>query len=476
MTTSLDWLVFRTLALEEWRLHARLFGGRRFYAFPLVVAALVVAGGFALRETGYTNDSILAGVHVAALAFGLYSGTAAFAGSDMLENVFGDLSLLLSSADTLPLSRRRLLAHFLLKDALFYGVTMILPLSLVVVALEGLSVSTPADVLGLWLSLWLVFAAGMTATLALIALRTRGLSTRGGLLGVLAVGGAWSIAGRPRPSVSVTDLVLVGAPLQIGASLVAVLVVTAALSVRIYDPAYARPTRTHRQRFRTLESLPGSDPLVAKTLLDLARSSGGVWKPLVSVGILLGLVVVLVGIVRDGVGIEPALGPFFGSVLGLSAFTTYNWLTQFDAVESYAAYPVSVATVFRAKRRAFYLVGLPTMTLAYLVALVWARPPLLDAVVGFVLLVGLALYYYGLTVFVAGFDPNEFLFDAVRFGAFTLGVAVALVPTLVVGFVAVSLTTAVAAALTVIACIAGALGWWLALRSEPRWTRRYRRG
>nr|WP_312908774.1 hypothetical protein [Natronosalvus caseinilyticus] len=49
-------------------------------------------------------------------------------------------------------------------------------------------------------------------------------------------------------------------------------------------------------------------------------------------------------------------------------------------------------------------------------------------------------------------------------------------PTLVIGFVAAPLTTAVAAALTVIGCIAGVLGWRLAIRSEPRWTRRYRRG
>jgi len=43
-----------------------------------------------------------------------------------------------------------------------------------------------------------------------------------------------------------------------------------------------------------------------------------------------------------------------------------------------------------------------------------------------VLLAGYALYYYGLTVYIA-FDPNQFLFDAVRFMTFTVGVAVALV-------------------------------------------------
>ncbi len=486
---SRDWTLFRTLWLEEWRLHTSLFGGRRFYAFPLVIAALVSLGSLALLETGYSSASILLGVHLTVLAFGFYSGTAAFAGSDMLENVFGDLSLLLGSGHTLPLSERRLLGHFLCKDALFYAITIVFPLSLVVVALEGLTLETPIAVFVTWLSLSLVFTAGMAVTLALIALRTRGLSLRLSGLSVLGVVGLWALSAYTtllpplEPPAQLQGLGLHQLVLSEGTlwGWLAVFGGTAILSLaalRIYDPEYSQPARSGsgRLRFETLESLPGSGPLVNKTLLDLVRSSGGLWKPIVSVTILLAVVAFLVTIVREITGIEPALGVFYGSVLGLSAFTTYNWLTQFDAVESYLTYPVRVEAVFRAKRVAFYLVGLPTMTLAYAVAVLWSRPPALDVLTGFVLLIGLAQYYYGLTVFIAGFDPNEFLFDGVRFVGFTLGVACVLVPTLVVGFVVVPLSSAVAAGLSTLGVVAGVSGYWLATRASGRWATRYRHG
>lgn len=472
---SRDVLLFRTLVLEEWRLHVRLFGGRRFLAFPLVIAGLVGAGAVALNGTGYTDDSIVTGLHVIALAFGLYSGSAAFAGSDMLENVFGDLSLVLGSANTLPLSPRRLLGHFLCKDALFYGLTIVFPLSLAVVPLEGVSASTMVTVAATWLSLFLLFSAGMAVTVAVIALRTRGLSMRLFGVGVLVAGTLWWRFETPRLGDVLAFPLLANSP-WVPALVVVGTATIAGISLRIYDPTASAPTRTYSRRFRTVESLPGSNPLVAKSLLDLARSSGGLWKPIVSAGIILGLVAFLVTIVREITTIEPSLGVFFGSVLGLSAFTTYNWLTQFDAVESYGIYPLSIEAVFEAKRVAFYLIGVPTMSLAYLAALVWFRPPVLEAAVGFVLLVGLALYYYGLTVYIAGFDPNEFLFDAVRFVGFTAGVAVVMLPTLVVGFVVVPLTPVVSGALVATGVAAGVFGHWLSRRAGARWTRRYRRG
>ncbi|WP_265107924.1 hypothetical protein [Halosolutus halophilus] len=469
-----SWTLFRVLAREEWRLHTRLFGGWRFVLFPVVIALLAGLGGVALLANGTTTTTVVAGLHVLALGFGLYSGTAGFVGSDMLENVFGDLSLVLSSSTTLPIGRQHLLGLFLLKDALFYGVVFVLPTAIGAGPLLGLTAATPSTVLALWLSLSIVFAAGMAVTVALIACRTRGVPAWAivAAIGVAALA-AWATG---QSSAVATALVPLGSPAVAGALAVATLVVaTSALAV--YDPTYGRPARTASDRFaRTSDVVPFTgDPLVRKTLLDLARSSGGVWKPIVSAGILLALVAALVGVVDSITGIEPAPGIFFGGVLGLSAFTTYNWLTQFDSIESYLAYPVSIRGVFRAKRVAFVLVGGPTVVGPYLAAVSWFDATALDAIVGAILLAGYALYYYGLTVFLAGFDPNEFLFDAVRFSLFTVGVAVPLVPTLVVGFVVVPPTLAIGAALAVSGVGFGTIGWVLSSRAGPRWERRYRR-
>ncbi len=470
-----DWVLFATLAREEWRLHTRLFGGARFALFPVVIAALTSAGALALVETGTSSTGVIAGIHLFAFAFGLYSGTAGFVGSDMLENVFGEFTLVLASSTTLPVGRRRLLGHFLVKDALFYAVTIVLPLAIAIVPLEGLSQTSPLSVLVLWCSLSLVFAVGMTLTVVLIALNTRGVPGWSlGLAGGVVVVAGWLTG--------VVDdhwqaIVLAEGTLLEALGIFVLTVVVAGAALAVYDPAYAKPTKQATNRFGQLEArLETEDGLVTKTLLDLARSSGGVWKPFVSAAILLTLVAFLVTVVRGITGIEPAPGIFFGGVLGLTAFTTYNWLTQFDTVESYLAYPVSVEAVFRAKRTAFLLVGVPTMALPYLVAIVVFRATLLDAITGAIVLVGFALYYYGLTVFIAGFNPNEFLFDALRFLLFTLGVALPLVPTLVGGFVVVPPSLPLALVLSAAGICAGVVGLWLSSRAGPRWRIRYRRG
>ncbi|RZH66977.1 hypothetical protein [Natrinema altunense] len=459
---------------EEWRLHTQLFGGWRFALFPFVIALLTVSATVALVETGTAPGTVVGGLHVLAVGFGLYSGTAGFAGSDMLENVFGRLSLLLSSSTTLPLSRRRLLGAFLLKDGLFYAVAFVLPMSLGGLAVDGPSATPPLSIGLFWLSLSLVFAVGMATTVALIAVRTRGVPSWVIGLGIgLAVVGGWA-TGRLGPVRSVL-VPIDGTPAAAGGLAVGTLAVAAG-SLAVYDPTYGRPSRTASDRFaRISDALPLEDaPLVTKSLLDLARSSGGVWKPFVSASILLALVAALVGVVDSITGVAPAPGIFFGGVLGLSAFTTYNWLTQFDSLEAYLTYPISIADVFRAKRIAFVLVGAPAVAVPYLAAVVWFDATLVDAVVGAVLLAGYALYYYGLTVYIAGFDPNEFLFDAVRFATFTVGVAVPLVPTLVAGFVVVPPSATLAVALALGGIVVGIVGLVLSSRAGPRWDARYR--
>ena len=529
MRGHLEWRVFLVLLCEEWRLHTRLFGGWRFALFPLVITGLTVGGGIALVETGRAPADVLSGLHLFALAFGLYSGTAGFAGSDMLENVFGRLSLVLASSKTLPLSRRWLLGLFLVKDAAFYGVAFVLPMALGTVPLLGASATTTVTVGVVWASLLATFLAGMVSTVTAISLVTRGVPGWGIVLVVVGtVTGLWW-TGHLSPFW--TAFVPYFGSIQSAGLLVGSTIVVGLLAVAGYDPSYAKPSRTTGDRFTRIHDVlasgrrrivgdshtrtestrtdfkstttgidpnvttgidpnvtTGIDPnvttgvesaatgVITKTLLDLARSSGGVMKPFVSVVILFALVAFLVGVVGSITGIDPAPGIFFGGVLGLSAFTTYNWLTQFDSVEEYLIYPVSVEEVFAAKRFAFVLVGGPTVLLPYVGAILWYGATPLDAIVGAVLCCGYGAYYYGLTVYIAGFDPNEFLFDAVRFAAFTLGVAIALVPALVVGFVVVPPSTTVALTLVGAGLAFGTIGYVLSKRAGPRWARRYRAG
>lgn len=464
-------IIARALAREEWRLHARLFGSVRFLTIPVILGAFAVGTAIALTETGTSTAGVVLGMHVFALGFGLYAGTAGFAGSDMIEDVFGPHSFLLATAAWLPVSRRLFLGLFLLKDAVFYGIFFVGPMALAVIGIEGATIGALSTIATQWLSLWLAFTFGMAITVSAIAVRTRGVPTSvmGAAVGLAVVGLWWT-----NSLLDVVGLVTTAPVLAEMAGLAGVTVALSMGGLALYDPAHAPPSRTTPGRYEWLRSrIPGGDPLVAKSILDLGRSSGGYAKPFVSVIILLVLVGGLVDVVQSITGVAPAPGLFFGGVLGLSAFTTYNWLTQFDDVDAYRIHPISIGALFRAKRQAFVLVGAPTVAVPYAIAVIWFDATVLDAIVGACVLAGYSLYYYALTVAIAGFSPNEFLFDGVRFGAFGIGVAIALVPTLVVGFVGGSMTAQIAVAFVVASAALAAVGVLLSNRAASYWTERY---
>ena len=462
-----DRAVLVGLLREEWRLHSRLFGGARFGAFPVVMAALAGGAIWLLESAGPSLESIVAGLHALVFVFGLHTGSIGFVGRDAIRNVLGDVTLLVFTSRTLPVSPRRLLGLFLVKELVYYSGLFLLPLTVAVVPTAGPTYLTRAPLL--WLTTVATFLLGVSTTLLVIALSSRGRHGRAAAAaGGLALAAAWLAGVDP---VGFTPYALYARPSAATAVAGAVpIVALAGRGLGLYDPAYRRPARTAPRRFdRWRRRLGDRDGLLTKTLLDVARSSGGVWKVGFSGAVLFAVVAFLVGLVETVTGVEPSTGVSFGALLGLTAFTTYNWLTQFDAPEDYLVLPLDVADVFAAKFRAFLVLGLPVGIgfLGLAVAAFGARP--VEALVGVLLVAGIELYLFGLTVYLAGFDPNEFLFDTVLFAAFGGAVALVLVPVLIVGFVLAPLGTGLAAATGTVGLVAGGLGLGLYRRAVPKW-------
>ncbi|MFC5366777.1 hypothetical protein [Salinirubrum litoreum] len=468
--------LFVTMVREEWRFHSELFGGRRFAGFPVFVTLLAAGAVQLLQFTGTSLSGVVAGLHALVFAFGLHTGTIGLLGRDSVRDLLGEVSLLLFADRTLPLSRTRLLAVFVVKDVAYYAVLFLLPLALAFVpsVVAGRVPATRVPLL--WLTTTLTFSLGVVVTLAVVALRTRGRrGTLGLLVGATAVGGgvalgvdlvAWTPYTLLRDGVGIGPLFRATTPT----------VLFGLLGLFAYDTRFERPARTTDDRFSAWRArLRDDDGLLTRTLLDVARSSGGLVKVPFSAGIILAVAVVLVEFAGVVTGRTPATGVSLGALLGLSGFTTYNWLTGFDGPRSYLAFPVSIADVLRAKFRAFLLLGPPVALGFYLVAVAWFGAPLLDAIAGAVLCLGLQSYLFGTTVYLTGLQPDEFLFDTVLFAGFTLAVAVVLVPLLVVGFV-VPPSGSVLVGLTVASLVIGLVGVSLARRAESRWTRIYRDG
>mgnify|MGYP000368565203 CR=1 FL=1 len=465
--------LFVVMCREEYRMHSELFGGRRFAAFPAFVG-LVAAGAVWLvtEQTTTGVDAVVGGLHALVFVFGLHTGSVGLVGRDAMRNLIGDATLVLYSARTLPLSERRLLGAFLLSDLAYYAILFLLPLALSPVV-AGVGVARLAL---LWLSTTLTFALGLAVTLSAISLSGRGAPGWTVLLVLAAaLGGGW-IAGYDPVALTPYGLWVTPALDTLAIAVVAPLVLGIA-GYLLIDLDAERAARTAPAAFdRWDDGLPTDRPLVVKTLIEVSRSSGGLAKIAVSAGLLFAVVVGLLEIAESLTGLAPSVGVSVGAMLGLSAFTTYNWVTTVDGRSDYIADPLSVGALFRAKFRVFLLTGVPT-ALGYLLlagVVLGGRP--VELVVGAVLTCGLLVYLFGLTTYLAGLRPNEFLFDTVLFAAFSAAVIAVLVPVLVVGLTLAPLSPGLLAGSLVWGLLAGGAGLLAYRRSIPRWTERFRTG
>ncbi|WP_435096665.1 hypothetical protein [Halarchaeum sp. P4] len=462
--------VLAAMFREEWRLHTELFGGRRFAAFPVFLALVGGLTTWALGTTDTDVATVVGGVHVLVLLFGLQTGTVGLLGQDAMEDLLGDVTLVVFSAHTLPVSERLLLGAFLVKDAVYYAILFLVPITVAFAPLLSLA-ALPL----LWVTLAWTFVLGLLGTLAGVALTTRGrpgtvLALAGVALLVAAFLGGY-------PVVEATPYAVFLAP-GLRSVVLALFppLLLAGVAAVTYDSEYEPPARTVENEFRAWRRrVPAwDDPVFVKTMLDVERSAGGYWKVFFSAGVLFVVSAFLVDLATGLVDLPVLPGVAFGSILGLTAFTTYNWLTQFDSLDTYAQFPIDAGEIFRAKARAFAVLGLPVGVAFYVGAVVWQDAALLDALCGLALLVGLQGYLFGLTVALAGFRPNEFLFDTVLFATFTLAIVVPLVPVLVVGFVAAPLTPLPALGLALVGVALGVTGVGLYRRAVPRWRERLR--
>ena len=468
--------LFRRMLVEEYRLHGEIFGGGRFLAFPAFVTVVVAGGTYLLGLSGTDVGAIVAGLHGLVLFFGLQVGTIGLVGRDAMRDALGDVTLLVFSARTLPISWPRLLATFLVKDLVYYAAFFLTPIAL---GFGAVAVLAPGQLAGfgvptvglLWLTTTGTFALGAAASLALVGLATR---SRVLVFGIVAVATAATLATGFDP-VTLTPYAFYGAPgLATAIAGFGPIVVVGAVGPFLLTPTEGGGRRRRRSdRYATVRDRLGrGDGLAARPLLEVARSSGSVWKVAFSLGVLFAVTALLLDRVGAATGLEPSAGIAFGTLLGLGTFTTYNWVTQLDDTAEYLRVPVSMSAVFAGKRRAFFALALPT-GLAYLaLGSLWYPP--VDLALGVVVFPLATVYVHGLTAYLTGLSPNELLFDTRLFAVFGGGLAALAVPLLVAALAverAPLLATGVAVGVAVLAASIGAL---LGARAGDRWARRLR--
>jgi hypothetical protein len=462
--------LFRRMLTEEWRLHAALFGSRRFLAFPMFVTALAAAGFYLLSLTGTDIGAVIGGLHALVFFFGLQVGTIGLVGRDALRDVLGDVTLLVFAARTLPVTWRRLLAVFLVKDLTYYSLLFLAPLVVAFVPTALAAGLSPVTLARLAVTLVGVFGLGIGLSLTLAGLSTRGrwvvlAPVAAGTVAVVALG-IDPVAFTPYAAYESTTPVTI-----LGGFTPAVLF--AVLGPLLFRPSDSNERRTVANRFGSLRSvLSDEQGIFTRSVLDVGRSSGSYWKVAFSLGVIFGITALLLQKIAVATTLTPSPGIAFGTLLGLGTFTTYNWLTQFDDPQEYLRYPVSILTVFEGKLRAHLLLSLPVGFFFLGFAALWY--PVADLLVGLVVFPLVTVYVFGATVYVAGLSPGKLLFDTGRFLLFGVALAALSVPLLVAALAQPTAPRVATGVALVGSLLAGAIGLALTRRAGPRWEQKLR--
>jgi len=263
--------LFVNLVKEEWRIHSTMFGSISFALFPVMIFGITFMGSFLvplLSATIPAGDLALL-AHAMFLLLGFMVGGFGLLGNEMMNRRFGQASLLVYSARSLPLSERFIFANFVLKDIVYYFFLWVFPFGIGYIAASLFWVCPSREGLLLLLTLSLAFLLGLCVVFILSSLYVR--SRAACILVVICsavVLAVYSVLSGTNPALLFPPYLLytefswfafVGTVIAIA--------VLFAVSVLLFTPESQGTTKTYRNVLgnlaKSLSFLPRS-PLVAK--------------------------------------------------------------------------------------------------------------------------------------------------------------------------------------------------------------------
>lgn len=462
--------LFGPMMKEEWRLHSRLFGGWSFGAFPLVVLVIAAAAYVGVIASGFTFTELERGLQYVVFFLGLSVGSVGFVSSDAVENLLGESNLLVFSSRTLPVSQRRSVSVFVIKDLVYYSFLYLTPLVaalLPVAFFFGASISVGSVAL-VWAAVNAAFALGVAVSFFAAALHTRSRA----LLGVVVAGVALAAFYAGTDALAYTPIGFYESP-SLTTALIAFVpvIVLSVAGIFVLQPASASGTQSYRDVYPRLRGLLGAEGLTAKMVLDVTRSSGGVWKIFFSVGILFGVFVFLVLYVDIVSAIVAAPSLAFAVLLGISTVSVYHWVNRFDTLGDYTSLPIDADEVLRAKALTFGVIALPVAYAYLLVGIVmfFDDGSFFEVALGVVVLPLVVAYVFGVTSYLTGLDPNELLLNSKLFSIFTAAIATVAVPLFVASIAYLNFPTEAAVFAVVFSAVAAVVGFFLYGRAKKKW-------
>jgi len=415
---------------EEWRLQKSLIGGLGSGLFPLLIFGLTAFCALIspLLLKSIDVSTVLLLLHIAILFYGLFVGGLGSLGESIMTRRLGQVNMLLQLPQTLPVSFRRVMAIFYLKDASFYLIYTFIPLLLGgVLAIPYVGV-TMRGIAMLGVTLFITFMMGMGLSFALSALP--GKSRPGSLLTVLLLIVLCLLA-YPFKIIKPYQLLLplgywFDRQLYWLASGILTAILFAMIGTLLVKERYELQARKYEESFlsfdRKFSIFGGLRPLVAKEWLELERS-GSIGSAIGMYAIHLIAVYALSWLFQNGFGMPLDFNVvFFGGFVGFMGVLTYSFLTGMEQNEYLNVIPVTVEMVVKAKLCVYFLLtsGV-TVGYVFLIGLLKGEITLLP--LSLAIAACTSIYVVAVTAYLTGLWTNTMFFGAgtmIRFAAFVV--------------------------------------------------------
>jgi hypothetical protein len=424
---------------EELRVFETLFGRKRLLLFPIILFSLSLILGLSLPIFEVEGRTTAIFLVILVSLFGLQTGSIGFEARDTISNLMGESSRILFSSRTLPINKRRLAGIFLIKDALIYSIFMLLPIFIgvvlgIVASPINHNIITPSylDLIASYILVILSFVFGASVGFVLTTFNSSRIK---GLIGAIVF--LFTII--PIIYVSNQNPELLDNISYIHAYIGLIIgtgIFTLVGLLQFDIATQAHKDSTYPNVFKRITSKITKTPenqIFAKTIIDVFRSPGGLWKVIFSTGVVSLTVIFLVTIVKEFMytGTEPSF--LYSSLFSLSVFPIYTLVYRYDSNSSYSSYPLLESQVKLSKSATYLLTSTLIVGSYYTVASAVLQTGIVDYFIGIFVMTSLIVYQLGIFHLVARDEPLKFLFNGVMFSGYSFSLLIVMIPLTMVG-------------------------------------------
>lgn len=416
---SIDLEIFVSMVKEEFRLQESFVGAVGSIFFPVIIflfsLILSISSTVIIESMGLYKAVLF--LNMAAVFYGIFVGFLGKIGEEVMTRRYGQINLLLQTPKLFPVSFRKIMAHFFIKDAVFYLFYSIIPFGL------GLLVSRPISnfafsfVALVTLALSVSFMFGMSLSFLFSAISMRSFR----LFFVFVLGILGFISLRFMLNNFHFEKIFLPVGYWDNGSIFSFIIpailalIFSVLSILLMKEKFEEKSNKYHEEIISLEtrfSFTGEmKTLMAKELLELKRSGGigpvimGFIGPLLGIYFIVSLFEISLGMKIDYNVI------FYGSMIGFFGVMTYSWLNNFENNEFLNYQPVAVDMVIKAKLILYFLLT-GFLSLAYVIGISVIRNEIDLLPLSILVALVTNIYVVGVTARLTGLKTNTMLFDA----------------------------------------------------------------